>query len=773
MSNFSPFTKRLLLAGLSLSALSIAHPAFGQAALPDGTAQAADTGVGDIVVTAQRRSEKLNDVGIAVVAASGDAMLAKGVTSTADLAKLVPGLTATETPYGTPVLTLRGVGFYESSLAGSSPVAAYLDEIPLPYTRMAVGTSLDVQRVEVLKGPQGTLYGQNSTGGAINFIANKPTNDLHAGFDATLGRFMDTDVQGYVSGPLSDNVRARVAIRSHQSDGWQKSVSRPNDTLGASRVTMGRFLLDVDAADNLKFELNLNGFIDKSDTQALAATSFFPNVPATAQPAEIAAPLTPPGDNQLADWDTNNRFRRDNWHYQAALKTTYSLGTADLIAITAYQHYKQDQLTGGSGSNAEASDSNQSGYIKSFSQELRIQGDAGPAKYVVGANYSHDIIFDDILYIVGDGSQSNSVPGYNFRYARTFTKQTADTYAAFANLDYQVAEGLNLQGGIRYTKQDRKFTGCLGDPGPIGGGKWAALFSYLYGTTLGVGQCTTINPATGVIGLQDGQLNEHNISWRGAINYKPAPGMLFYASVSRGYKQGSFPTLGASLSTQYIPAKQESLLAYEIGTKLSLLDRKLQLNASAFYYDYSDKQLRGKFIYPVLGVGEALINVPKSRVAGAELQILANPARGLTLEANLTYADSKIQSSYAGLTPIGAPINLKGESFELTPKWAASGTIGYDTPVSDNVNAFAGVDINYTSRQHGGYGGDPLFTIDPYTLIDLRIGLRNHDDKWRGQLWVRNLTDKYYWTNANYLAEFTYRQTGRPRTYGFTVSYRY
>nr|WP_087573081.1 TonB-dependent receptor [Sphingomonas sp. CDS-1] len=707
MAVCSQHTKRILLTGLSLAALMKVIPAIGQTAGADPASQVRESaGIGDIVVTAQRRSEKLNDVGISVVAASGDALLAKGVSSTADLAKLVPGLTATETPYGTPVLTLRGVGFYESSLAGSSPVAAYVDEIPLPYTRMAAGTSLDIQRVEVLKGPQGTLYGQNSTGGAINFIANKPTDEIKAGFDASLGRFMDTDVQGFVSGPLGDSARARLALRTHQSGDWQKSVSR-EDTMGATRVTMGRFLLDVDASDALTFEFNLNGFIDRSDTQALAAASFSPNDPTSVRPAELAAVLTSPGSNRLADWGANREYRRNNWYYQAALKTTYSLGGADLIAITAYQHFKQDQTTDADGTNAEAADSNQSGYIKSFSQELRLQGEAGPIKYVVGANYSHDTIFDDTLYIVADGSQANGLraQGLNFRYARTYTKQKADTYAGFANIDYELSRGVNLQGGIRYTKQDRSFTGCLGDPGPIGEGRWAALFSYLYGTTLGVGQCTTINPATGVIGLQGDDLNEDNISWRGAINYKPADGALIYASVSRGYKQGSFPTLGASLSTQYIPARQESLLAYEIGTKLSLLDRKLQLNASAFYYDYSDKQLRGKFIYPVLGTGEALINIPKSRVQGAELQILTAPAPGLTFEVNVTYADSKVQSDYPGLTPTGAPINLKGESFELTPKWAASGTIAYDTPVSDKVNAFAGVDVNYQSRQHGGYGG--------------------------------------------------------------------
>lgn len=756
-------------------AIVLGCPAASQAQSTASEADELQGGIGDIVVTAQRRSEKLNDVGISVVAASGDSLLAKGVTSTADLTKIVPGLTATETPYGTPVLTLRGVGFYESSLAASSPVAAYIDEIPIPYTRMALGTSLDVQRVEVLKGPQGTLYGQNSTGGAINFIANKPTDEFKTGFDFSLGRFMDTDVQGFVSGPLSENVRARLAVRTHQSDDWQRSVSR-DDTTGSTHVTMGRLLVDFDPSDALTFELNLNGFIDKSDSQALAATSFQPQDPAAVQPAELAAVLTPAGDNRLADWDADKNFRRDNWYYQAALKTTYAIGeNADIISITAYQHLKQDQLVDSDGTNAEAQAATQNGFVKSFSQELRLQGQVGRLKYVFGGNFSRDKIYDNTLYIFSEGSQSHvrDAPGLDLGIGRTFSRQSAKTYAGFGNLDYEVIDGLNLQGGIRYTKQTRKFEGCLGDPGPIGDGKWARVFSFIYGFTIPVGGCTTLNPATGVVGLQNDSSSEDNISWRGAVNYKPSPGTLFFASIAKGYKQGSFPTVGGVSSTQYVPARQEGILAYELGTKLSLLNRKLQVNGAVFYYDYSDKQLRGKVSDVIFGTIEQLFNIPKSRVQGAEVQVVAAPITGLTMEGNVTYSDSKVKSNFPSLTPIGGSANLQGETFELTPKWAASGSINYDAPIGTTINGFAGLDVNYQSRTHAGYGNDPLFTIDPYTLVDARVGIRDRSDKWRGQLWVRNLTDKYYWTNANYLGEFTYRQTGRPRTFGFSVSYRY
>ena len=274
------------LAVLPVFALCGGGPVFSQVAAPategsassdtgrqaDSSQGAGIVGVQEIVVTAQRRAEKLNDVGISVVATSGDDMKAKGVSDIEGLTKIVPGLTAAPTPYGNTVLTLRGIGFYESSLGASSPVATYVDEVPIPYTRMATGASLDLQRVEVLKGPQGTLYGQNTTGGTINYIANKPTPDFTAGADFSLGRFMDTDAQGYVSGPISDSLRFRVAVRTRQSDGWQESISR-DATMGATHLLVGRVLLDWDASQRLKFAFSFNGFVDKSQNPALAATA--------------------------------------------------------------------------------------------------------------------------------------------------------------------------------------------------------------------------------------------------------------------------------------------------------------------------------------------------------------------------------------------------------------------------------------------------------------------------------------------------------------------
>lgn len=227
----------------------------------------ASTELSEIVVTAQRRSEKLSDVPLSITAASADQLKAIGVQGPKDLEKLVPGFTYQLSSYGQPVYTIRGVGFLDTALGISPGVSIYVDQVPLPYAPMAAGAPLDVERVEVLKGPQGTLYGENSTGGAVNYIAAKPTHDFQTGFDLSFGRFDAVNAEGYVSGPLTDSLTARLSARTEQSGPWQKSYTR-NDQLGARHFTAARLLLDIDPNDRVHFELNANGWIDTSDTQA-------------------------------------------------------------------------------------------------------------------------------------------------------------------------------------------------------------------------------------------------------------------------------------------------------------------------------------------------------------------------------------------------------------------------------------------------------------------------------------------------------------------------
>jgi iron complex outermembrane receptor protein len=189
------------------------------------TPQALNSVIEEIVVTAQKREESINEVAMSIQAATGERLTELGITDTADLFKVVSGFSSNVTYYGTSIYTIRGVGFQDTALASSPTVSVYLDETPLAYSVLTQGVSLDLQRVEVLKGPQGTLFGQNATGGAVNYVANKPTETFEAGVDASVGRFNTIDVQGFVSGPVSDTLSYRLAGRTINSDGWQKQYT--------------------------------------------------------------------------------------------------------------------------------------------------------------------------------------------------------------------------------------------------------------------------------------------------------------------------------------------------------------------------------------------------------------------------------------------------------------------------------------------------------------------------------------------------------------------
>lgn len=224
---------------------------------------------GEIVVTAQKREQRLSDVPISINTASGEELQDLGVSRTDDLAKIAPGFTAARAAQsGSVIYSLRGLGLNDATLGSLPSVSVYSDEASLPFSFMAQGPLLDLERVEVLKGPQGLLFGQNSSAGAINFIANKPTSEFEAGVRASFGRFDTIEAEAYVSGPVSETLSGRLALSGNRSGPWQKSFTR-DDEIGDAKRVAGRLQLQWEPAADLRMLLNLNGWIDKSEPQML------------------------------------------------------------------------------------------------------------------------------------------------------------------------------------------------------------------------------------------------------------------------------------------------------------------------------------------------------------------------------------------------------------------------------------------------------------------------------------------------------------------------
>lgn len=734
--------------------------------------------LGNIIVTAQKREQRLNDVGLSVQAIGAEAIADRGITETADLVKLVPGFTYTPSPYASEVFTLRGVGLYDNALAAAPSVSVYLDEVPLAFPYFAEAVALDVERVEVLKGPQGTLFGQSSTGGAINFIAAKPTEDFRAGANTTLNAFGGVELGGYVSGRVAPTLNGRIALKTFQGGAWQESTSH-DDKLGDRDLAEGRLLLDWLPSDRLSVSLNINGYRDQSDPLAPSLIRVAPTDPALIAPRfELSRPAN---GSREADWPEGFP-KLDNRFWQVALRGDYELGDSlTVTSISSYQDAEIDQQLPFSGTPFPYQNLDVFGNVRSYNQELRLSGDTNRLNWLIGGSYEYVKADDHIRYdqsIVSNRQPVPSVPAYNS--VETALRHSADTYAVFANLEYAATDALTVRGGVRYTNSEAHGTGCSFSDEPDNA--LGQLFEVLQGLVKGSavpsapGDCLSLDenfdPSAAALDLE-----EDNVSWRVGADYKLDNEVLLYAIASRGYKAGMFPNVAASRVSQYAPAVQEKLDAFEVGFKAPLASNLLQLNGSAFYYDYTDKQFRGTVLDPVFGKLERELNIPKSEIIGAELEILAQPVDGLSLSGGMTYLDTEVTDSFPTYTSDGDPLDAQGSRLPFAPEWQIVADGEYTFAIGNGREAFMGAGLTYHSSDNSSLRtstvGASDFDIDAYTLVDLRAGLGSDDGRWRAMVFVKNVGDETTWNTVFRTIDTFFRYQGAPRTVGVSLRFEY
>lgn len=836
-----------LVAGVSITALA-AMPAVAQtgvAVAPPSppTADAADQArPGEIVVTANKRLQAINSVGQTISAASGAELTNRGIAGPEDLGKLVPGFTFTQSLYSTPVYTLRGIGLYDATFGASPSVAVYSDEIPRNVPVMSDGLDLDIERVEVLKGPQGTLFGQSATGGAVNYILGKPTRQLRAGFGASYERFNRFEISGFVSGPLGAGVRARLAVKAVTGGAWQRSLSRPDDKNGATRKLMGRLTVDLEPTDRLKVELVATGVRDRSDplapqyagtllniypTQAALAASGNPygHVDASRY-ADLTTPTsagfdasflgrqstvvgrlssanpsvaaganallgTPISDNARdAEWTPGLLGKSDNSYYQFAGRADYALSdTLKLTYLAAVASKKLKYAQDLDGTTARVVDVPLDGKVRSFNQELRLALDIDRLHGIVGASYDNVRTDQNNFFFLRDYSANLGLIALTLN---NFTSKMR-SQALFGNVEYEVAHNLNIQAGIRYTKNKQSASYCYNDPAIDAAQGTAFVFgAFLNSVPISIqpGQCfptrgdLLLGTAASTITPVNSNLSEHNVSYRVGANYKFDNGTLLYATLSQGYKAGIFSAIGASRVLQYTPATQEKVIAYEAGFKAPFANRTVQLNGAAFYYNYKDKQVRGRIQDTVFGLLEKLLNVPKSYIYGVEGELVVRPIDGLNLSASATYLKSKVSGNYSA-TPDGSLVynaagytgNFKGSELPYTPNFSANVNAQYEFPVSPALNAFVGGTAVYQGKQNTTFTNASLpatdFEISSYTTIDLRAGITTADKRWRLTVYGQNVTNKSYVTAVSTFLDTLIRYRGKPAVYGASFAYRY
>ena len=754
----------------------------------------------EIVVTAQKREQGINDVGITVNAFTADQLQSFGVTRPDDLEALVPGLTVThQQPAGAPVYTIRGVGFNDFTTSASSTVGVYNDTSNIPYPVMTRGILFDIARVEVLKGPQGDLYGRNTTAGTINFISNRPTDEFESGVTLGFDNFSTLDLEGYLSGPFSDAVRGRIAVKHvSSSEGWQESVSRPGDELGERDELAMRAMLEADLSDNVLLRLTGRYFSDQSDNLSATATAIAPGFDPSSLPTTF--------DAESADWTADHRPENDNETLGISATLTWNLGEMLFTSISSFDDFERDAARfDTAGVNYEDADITNSTDISVFSQELRLESTASDNLYWSAGLYYNDDDIDENYLMEFRGS-------FGLTGESRYT-QTTESLAAFGHVEYNLTDATRLTVGLRYTDEERSWSGCTYDTGD---GLMAGFYNFFVypvfleplfpgAAPIAPGGCTVFNDVAGTPNLGQftpfsDSIETSQLMGKITLDYKPNDDILLYGTISTGFKSGGFNGAIALSHTMLQPYDKEELTSYEFGVKSTLLDGNMQLNASAFLYDYQDKQEATVFIAPVGGV-VGFDNVPESTITGAELEMTWAITDGLRWDLGLAFLDSEIDEwsarCPAGL--LGAPVALpdgcpaesvfgnvlfydaSGDELNNAPEWQITSTLSYGWSVSDALDMMFAVDVSYKDDNIGSIAAPTADSADfafsgylpDYTLLNARVVFASPGDSWSASIWGRNLSDEYYWHSTSGSNSTATRINGMPRTYGISLSYNF
>lgn len=751
-------------------------PDRATAAGPAGRSDAADqtaqpTNTNDVIVTAQRRAERLQDVPVAISVYTDTKRDLLGIESVQDVARYTPGVSFSEFPNR---LFVRGVGRFTNQLGSDPGVATYVDGFYSSETTAIGSSPILIDRIEVLRGPQGTLFGRNAIGGAVNIVSQRPTRDLEAQVRLIAGNYQVAAGAGAVSGPITDWLRFRVAGGAYtQNRGYLKNDSGAGDTNRSQfQVLEGQLEADVGSRGNIwvkyqYFNQNntpvLNNQIDPYGTATYFPASSL--VPSPTYNYTVANPGTTDLFHARLNYQGYERVRNAN---QVVVNASWDFGPVLAKYIGGYQSsdYSRSEdfdRTDRASYNffGQTVSSNLINNItdnkRDYSQEVNLSSTGkGPLKFIVGLYYYHETEQQTYALLSPDQPQLGNVltPAFTLTPAfvpifaastpnptRSFldlgASQTSKTYAAYGQVDYKIVPTITLTGGLRYSRDDkdgfesRRYIIY----GPFLG---TSLSQSFYGAvpsipasflpTLGAALDNALQTSSFDVSPALAARNVSNhwqaLTGKAGIAYDPDRNTNIYASYSRGYKSGGF-----NLFSFTDPVNKETLNAFEVGAKKSLMNR-FQVNLAAFYYDYHNIQIPVSFINVILQSN--FVNAPRARSIGGEAEVTWAPTDALQFLVSYSYLDATFRqfSGYVDVTnPAAGNQNLRGNRLPQSPRNKVTGnalyrfdlgTFGSLTPVGT---------VSYTSSQYFAPFTTDEYKQAGYVRADFRLVYKTFDGK--------------------------------------------
>lgn len=725
---------------ITLVALAITFPL-------GANAQSSEFALEEIVVTAQKREQNLNDVGIAVTAFTGDDIQRLGMLEPVDLAAQTPNLNINNT-FGAGIanVSIRGIGLNDYAVNNNPAAGIYIDDVYLVSPAMLNFQLFDLERVEVLKGPQGTLYGKNTTAGTVKFVSRKPTEETNGFVNLDYGRFDRFSLEGAVGGEIAEGLNVRVAVQTlQQGEGHQFNRTTGED-VGEIDRTSWRLLADWRPSDNFDVSLNLHGGQDSSDSVLFninnlldpSDDAFFSDEFSSAGGGRIFQDIDSSGASLLLNWNLSEQW--------------------SLTSVTGYEEYSRFYQEDRDGSPLIHLDAFYDNEIEQFSQELRATYVGDNSIIIFGAFLGTDDVdtrdqFDasDLLPLFGLAGSTG---------VGNFYRQETDSQALFAHTEWQLNDNFRLNVGLRYTKDEKDFSNAF-------------TFIVVPDLATGGGGLCPLLPAgdPGVVPVSDGQqiqcfpavtsnYDVGDTSGKIGIDYTGIENTLLYASVSTGFKSGGFQGQLTFNPADLAGFQEENLLAYELGFKTQFSNQRVQLNGAIFFYDFENLQFYGPLFDSPFGPLFGIANVGDADVSGAELELNWLAAERLNIKVGLGLLDTELTSSVL-------PGVLVGSALPNSPETNFNTSVDYQWNIGSNFVGdflFAAAfkdDVSYDIVRQ-----PPETLEDGYWLVNARLGISGADGNWSAYLWGKNLGDERYRTQVSTTSVGFAESWGLPATYG-------